>query len=120
MMFDKRLAITGAALAIVAATAITAALLPNQGEEVMPMQEAVSDIVISQAEQSEVPEDEYLYIMREFEGKIALYPKGSLEPELVFNQLVKHLPEYDRIQLKEGIKIYSGDELNARIEDFIS
>lgn len=119
MIFDKRLAITGAALAIVAATAITAALLPGKQEEAMPIQEPVSNVAISQAQDPE-PEEEYLYLMKEHEGKIALFAKGSDEPELVFEKLVKHLPEYDRIQLEEGIKIYTGDELNARIEDFIS
>ncbi len=121
MIWDKRLAATGAALAVTVAVAITAALLPGREQQALPMQEQVPDVeaMQPQAPQPEI-EDDYLYIIKEYQGRIAIFARGSETPELIFDKQLKHLPEYDRIQLEEGIKIYTGDELNARIEDYIS
>lgn len=123
MMLDKRLAATGAAVAIVAAAAVTAALFPGR-EEAAPIQEPVSDVEILPLEEEppsqESQEEEYLFLLKEHEGRIALFPKDSTEPEMVFEKQMKHLPEYDRILLEKGIPIASEEELVARIEDYIS
>ncbi len=124
MIFDKRLAITGAAVAVVTATAIVGALFPRRQEEVRQAREPVSGIETQHPATPDPLEkdsgDDYLYLLREYEGKVALFAKGSNTPELVFERPVRLLPEYDRIQLREGIKIKTSEELSARIEDFIS
>lgn len=121
VIWDKRLAATGAALAVVAAMAVTAALLPGQTtEEAAPIQEPVSGIEAPLEEEASEPQQDYLYLIREHEGRIAVFAWGSDTPELIFEKQIKFLPDYDRIQLAEGIPINSVEELNARIEDYIS
>jgi len=132
-MLDKRLAVTGAAVALVAALAVVAALLPEQ-EAVLQIQEQAPGVATAQsgAERArprhgpESPETEnretergYLYLIREYNGYIAVFGADPETPEMVLDKLVKHLPEYDRLQMREGIEIHSLMELSERIEDYI-
>ncbi|MGI6403305.1 MAG: hypothetical protein ACOX0K_03590 [Oscillospiraceae bacterium] len=121
MIWDKRLAATAAALTVTIAAAIIVSLQPGREQDALPIQEPVSGIEAMQPQypQQEI-EDDYLYMIKEHQGRIAIFARGSEVPELIFDKQLKHLPEYDRIQLKEGIKIYTSEELNARIEDYIS
>jgi len=121
MIWDKRLAVTAAALTVTIAAAVVASLYSGQEPDNLPAQEPAPGIEAMQPQypQQEI-EDDYLYIIKEYQGRIAVFARGSEVPELIFDKQLKHLPEYDRIQLEEGIKIYSIDELNARIEDYIS
>ncbi len=66
------------------------------------------------------PINEYQYILKEFNGKLAVFKKNQIEPEIIFDVIVDSLPEIDVIQLKQGLKIQNEQELNERIEDFIS
>jgi len=59
-----------------------------------------------------------LYILREFEGKIGLFEEGEQAPFQILKVYVFTLPERDQIALQGGIRIYSEEELWARIEDF--
>lgn len=63
---------------------------------------------------------DYNYIVQEFEGKIAVYTKGSTKPELIFDTYVRYLPEFDRTALAKGIPVKNYEELIALIEDYIS
>lgn len=120
-MFDKRLAVTVAAITIVVGVAIVAALLPEKQASV-PIQEPVTDVARDQRqpEEESAPPKDYLYIMKEFEGRVAIFGEDPVVPEIVLDKYVSHLPEYDQIMMKEGIKIHSAEELDARIEDYIS
>ncbi len=126
MIFDKRLAVTGAAVAVVAATAIVGALFPLRQEEARQAREPVSGIqtrnpaAAPSGANEKAGSDDYLYLLREYEGKVALFARGSQTPQLVFERPVRHLPEYDQMLLEDGIKINSDEELVARIEDYIS
>lgn len=66
------------------------------------------------------PIDSYLYILKEFNGKLAVFKNNQETPEIIFDVLVDNLPDVDIAQLKEGLKIQTEQELNERIEDFIS
>ena len=107
-------------MAVTIAVAVTAALLPGREQEAFPIQEAVSGVEAMQPQEQPKDMEDYLYIIKEYQGRIAIFARGCETPELIFDKQLKHLPEYDRIQLEEGIKIYTADELNARIEDYIS
>lgn len=65
-------------------------------------------------------EDEYKYILKDFNGKLAVFEKNKEDPEMIFDVLIERLPEIDILELKKGLKIKDDDELKARIEDFIS
>ncbi len=65
-------------------------------------------------------ETEYQYILKEYEGKIAVFNYEDLSAEKVYDIYVSTLPEADRLSLKEGIKIKDDNELLKYIEDFDS
>ena len=85
-------------------------VLEQREESPLPAQE--------QAEQ--IPVGEYQYILKEHEGHLAVFLKGKDEPEMVFDVLVRFLPEYDRGQLSQGVYVKDYEELIQRIEDYIS
>lgn len=63
---------------------------------------------------------EYKYILKEFNGKLAVFKIDKKEPEMILDVSIDRLPEIDIEQLKIGLKIKNEKELNDRIEDFIS
>ena len=64
--------------------------------------------------------EKYKYILKEYNGKLAIFEKGKKEPKMIFNVLINSLPEVDIKELKKGLKIKNEEELNERIEDFVS
>ena len=123
-MFDKRLLVTVASLLLVCAVAAGAALFPGRGAAppVVPHMPAAEASRPRTLPPQPLPprELDYLYVIREYEGRIAVFGKGSDVPEMVLETFVRHLPIYDRIQLREGVKVHSAQELHARIEDYTS
>jgi hypothetical protein len=125
-MLDKRLAATVAAMALSGGVAVVAALLPQQ-EEVVPLNETVGDVPMSHSAPAQEPpqppesrETGWLYLIKEHDGKIAVFKEGLQIPVMVLDKWVRHLPDYDRIQMAAGIEIFSEEELAARIEDYTS
>lgn len=66
------------------------------------------------------PIEPYQYILKEFNGKLGVFKKNQEQPEIIFDVIIDNLPDVDIAQLKEGLKIQNEQELNDRIEDFIS
>ena len=66
------------------------------------------------------PEQEPMYMLREWNGYIAVFAHGEPEPQLVLEQQVRFLPDIDRMNLREGITVSDRAELAALIEDYIS
>lgn len=62
----------------------------------------------------------YAYILKEYQGKLAVYIPGQAQPQKIFNVYLSTLPPFDRTQLQEGIEIQNYEELVRRIEDYIS
>ncbi len=63
--------------------------------------------------------DRVQYIMREYDGKLAIFrDDGSVYKVYEIN--VELLPEYDQKLLKDGIQITGEEELRARVEDYTS
>lgn len=61
------------------------------------------------------------YILKEYNGGIAVFTPNSDKPKAEYTQvMVKSLPEYDKMLLKAGIKVYSDKELQRLIEDYDS
>ncbi|MCL2014184.1 MAG: hypothetical protein FWG69_04265 [Oscillospiraceae bacterium] len=60
------------------------------------------------------------YIIKEYREKIGIFGENEDELFKVLDVYVDTLPRKDRDDLKKGIKIFSGEELADRIEDFDS
>lgn len=61
-----------------------------------------------------------IYILKESDGKLAVFLEGEEQPREVFNVYIKTLPSYDQGQLHQGIKVESYGDLISLIEDYIS
>lgn len=65
------------------------------------------------------PTEKY-YIVKDFYGKIAVFESGGSEPIEITDALTSYLPEYDRQQLKNGVRADSEKELKRLLEDYCS
>ncbi len=74
----------------------------------------------AQEQARQVPVGEYEYILREHDGRLAVFLKDKDTPEMIFDVYVRLLPEYDRGQLNQGVYVKDYEELISRIEDYIS
>ncbi len=60
------------------------------------------------------------YLLRAYEGKLAVFTDDLVQPEMVFDVYIKTLPEYDQKELERGIRVENYEKLTALIEDYIS
>ena len=124
-MFDRRLIYTGAAIAVVSAASFVLTALPII-PETAPVTENVPGVEREAPRQEGKPEREpraeagYRYLLKEHNGRIAVFPAESEEPELVLDVLVKYLPDLDRTQMQQGIHVKDYEELVRLIEDYTS
>lgn len=61
------------------------------------------------------------YLIKENNGYVAIYTIDSLGKETLKETteiVTSYLPETDKLRLKEGIKVYGQENLNATIEDY--
>ncbi len=58
-----------------------------------------------------------LYVIREHNGKIAVFCWGSSRPFRYLDFNISLLPDFDREQLREGIELYNEEELETYIQD---
>jgi len=118
-MFDRRLLITCASLLVVVAASGAAALLSYDPIYQNYSQTAQVINLVAGADVSPA-EPDYLYVIREHNGRVAVFARGESTPEMVLERMVHHLPTYDRIQLREGVPVFTEEELQDRIEDYTS
>ena len=64
--------------------------------------------------------ESYAYILKSYNGRVAVFLPGAAEPQMVLDKLVRHLPDYDQIQLERGIPLKDYAALSSAIEDYIS
>lgn len=69
---------------------------------------------------AEGAEEDYLYILKEFNGKIGVFRVGREFPDSIFDVYVSSLPESDQEYLIEGIKVKDQVELRNLKEDYSS
>lgn len=117
-MFDQRFVWTGAAVAVIAVLSFFIAK-PAEDAEIRPITEPVSGIERA-AELSAPDAHDYAYIIREHEGRVAVYPAGADEPEIILDVYVKYLPDYDRSQMAQGIQVKDYTQLMSLLEDYTS
>lgn len=63
---------------------------------------------------------EKYFIVKDFYGKIAVFENDSDEPIKITDSFISYLPEYDRQQLKNGVRADSEKELKRLLEDYCS
>ncbi|MDD4699789.1 MAG: hypothetical protein PHV07_05965 [Oscillospiraceae bacterium] len=62
-----------------------------------------------------------LYIVKDSNGKIAIYKYGEQNPvQVLEDPYIDNLPEIDQQRLSEGIDVFTEDELSTLIEDLSS
>lgn len=64
--------------------------------------------------------EEYDYLLKDHEGKLAVFFYGEEQPREVFEVYISTLPEYDQGQLNEGVPVKDYEELLIRLEDYSS
>ena len=64
--------------------------------------------------------ENYDYLLKEYEGKLAVYYYGASKPQEVFEVYISTLPEYDQKQLSRGLPVKDYEELLIRLEDYSS
>lgn len=65
-------------------------------------------------------QQEIKYMLKEFNGMLALYENESSQPKEIFNISISSFPEEDIKKLKKGIIINEADELYRLLEDYTS
>ncbi len=71
----------------------------------------------SKMEAVALDEPEPLYVVREHNGKIAVFRYESSKPFKYLEFNISLLPDFDREQLREGIELYNEEELQTYIQD---
>jgi len=59
-----------------------------------------------------------LYVVKNFNGKIAIFEKESIEPFKITEIPVSYLPEKDQENLNKGIEAFNFEELKHILEDY--
>ena len=60
------------------------------------------------------------YLLRSYEGRLAVFRQGCDTPELIFDVYTRLLPPADRDRLETGISAPDYETLTRLIEDYIS
>lgn len=69
---------------------------------------------------SNVPEEKVVYIVKEYNGKVAVFEKGKEKPFKITEVNTSDLPQADREILKSGIETDSQKKLTTILEDYCS
>lgn len=79
------------------------------------IQSAMSDRSLAKSNDMNPPP---AYIVRDYNGWVAVFPYASDNPQTVTGVSVAILPERDQNMLERGISVYSDDELFTLLEDY--
>ncbi|NMB30736.1 MAG: hypothetical protein GX988_04770 [Clostridiales bacterium] len=74
---------------------------------------------IQQSSQTQVTTAPF-YIIKEYNGRIAVFISNQQEPMREYDTYVNTLPDKDKELLKNGIVAMNDEELRDRIEDYTS
>ncbi len=65
-------------------------------------------------------QQENKYMLKEFNGMLALYENDLSQPKEIYNISISSFPAEDIMKLKKGIVVNGADELNRLLEDYTS
>lgn len=97
----------------------------SAGETASPLREApssLSSISSSSSSSSKIQAEEEAerYLIRDYQGRVAVFLEGVEEPEMIFDIYTKTLPELDQQQLTKGIPVEGYQQMTRLVEDYIS
>lgn len=96
----------------------------SAGETASPLREAPSSLssISSSSSSSKVQAEEEAerYLIRDYQGRVAVFLEGVEEPEMIFDIYTKTLPELDQQQLTKGIPVEGYQQMTRLVEDYIS
>lgn len=90
------------------------ALLPLETEENPPAQRGVTPIT------TVATVSDYPRLLKEWNGRVALFLTDGSEPQTVYEVNVLTLPEEEQRMLETGITVNSEEELTAILENYTS
>lgn len=61
-----------------------------------------------------------IYTLSEYKGRVAVFYNNNSSPDEIYDSFLDSLPEDDVIALKEGITVFSKEELQQLLEDYTS
>lgn len=101
---------------------LNSVLLPSLPQVKAEKQISVPNTVSNTKPESKAPPKiiETTYILKNYNGKIAVYESSSEKPIKITDTDISKLPKEDQAQLKLGIKAKSKSELNRLLEDYCS
>lgn len=74
----------------------------------------------TQSSQNPTDSNQQIYIIKECNGKIAVYKKGDFAPFMTTDTMTANLPKSDVLNLKNGIEVTGDAQLQKALEDFCS
>lgn len=85
-------------------------------------QEVPSELIPSSTPTVSASENssDYPYLLRTYDGKLAVFTSDLVQPDMVFDVYVRTLPVSDQKALEKGVRVETYEKLTALIEDYIS
>lgn len=102
---------TAVCAVVIAASALMAAFMLPAGRAVLTSGPAASASSSSSA---------VIYIIRSYQGKVAIFQPGKSEPSRVLDVYVETLPKEEQDKLKAGIEIETQEQLESMIDNYTS
>lgn len=93
-----------------------AAGTPAAGGAHLPVQSVENPL----PNEPEEPQSPAGYLLRDYEGRLAIFREESNTPEMIFDVYTRLLPQADQERLTEGISAPDYETLTRLIEDYIS
>ena len=78
-----------------------------------------TNVIYYDKETTDYQQEEIKYVLKDYNGRIALFYESKEKPIEVYNVFTSSLPETDAQQLEKGIAV-TEDELNKVLSDNIS
>ena len=96
---------------------------PAGAPEPQPQEEPISPaqpVENPLPDEPEEPQSPAGYLLRDYEGRLAIFREESNTPEMIFDVYTRLLPQADQERLTEGISAPDYETLTRLIEDYIS
>ena len=93
------------ALVALGLAGLCAAYTAKEGSEVLAQAKQIADDITR------------CYVIREYEGKIALFEDGGTQPLAVYSSELSELTDADALLLREGIRLRTMTEVSRLLED---
>ena len=96
---------------------------PQPQPEPQPQEEPISPaqpVENPLPDEPEEPQSPAGYLLRDYEGRLAIFREESNTPEMIFDVYTRLLPQADQERLTEGISAPDYETLTRLIEDYIS